>query len=65
MTDSDVKIARRIVVEVYATAHQADLARQTFEQVAEHLNATARYHHRHSAPCCVQGPLSAFSNGDA
>lgn len=42
-TSSEVRMTRRIVVEVHATAHEADLALRTFEQVAEHLNATARY----------------------
>lgn len=57
-----VKMTRRIVVEVYATAAEADAVFEAFQQVGAPLNARALYHHRHSAPCCVQAPYSAFES---
>lgn len=55
-----VRMTRRIVVEIHATADEADFARLALEQVVGRLSARATYHHKHGAPCCIQAPHSAL-----
>lgn len=56
----DARMTRRIVVEVHANANEADAAIVALESATSMLNGRATYHHRHSAPCCIQAPHSAW-----